>query len=195
MAGSPGAGRTEASKLLLEKIRTDNLYTLRIDADDLRCEFEDYNGTNSHLFQRAVSILVEKIVDFALKNNQSFLLDGTLSNYDKAESNIKRSLDKNRVVQILYVYQRPELAWDFVMKREKAEGRRIRPESFVNQYFAAREVVNKLKEEFGKDIKVDLLVKNNDGTNRAYRAGIDRVDNHLPEKHIRLDIERLVGVQ
>lgn len=67
---------------------------LRIDPDELRCEFADYTGGNAWLFQSAVSVLVEKIHDLALKQKQSFLLDGTLSNYRKAEQNISRSLKK-----------------------------------------------------------------------------------------------------
>ena len=109
---------------------------LRIDRDDLRGEFEDYTGVNSYLFQSAVSISVEKIHDFSIKQKQSFFLDRTLSHYNIAEKTIKRSLDKKRSVQILYVYQKPGLAWQFVGRREKLEGRKIPPEQFVGQYFS-----------------------------------------------------------
>ena len=191
MAGSPGAGKTEASKALMEKIDGD---VLRIDPDELRLEFDEYDGSNSWLFQPAVSILVEKLHDFVLKQKQSFLLDGTLSNYDIAEKNISRSLSKNRFVQILYVYQQPESAWSFVLKREKVEGRRILPQHFIEQYFAARKVVNQLKRQFGKDIQVDLLLKENDGSNRLYKAGIDCIDNHVIEKYTREEIEQILDV-
>ena len=162
MAGSPGAGKTEASKALLEDLKSEGGEILRIDPDDLRVEFEDYTGENSYLFQSAVSILVEKIHDFSIKQKQSFLLDGTLSQFSTAEKNIKRSLDKKRFVQILYVYQKPGLAWEFVVRREKLEGRKIPPEQFVDQYFAARDVVNRLKAQFSQRIQVDLLLKNNE---------------------------------
>lgn len=110
MAGSPGAGKTEASIELLAEF-TDNggSEILRIDPDELRHEFPGYTGDNSWLFQKGVSVLVEKLHDLALKQKQSFLLDGTLSNYDKAKENISRSLKKGRVVQVLYVYQEPHL--------------------------------------------------------------------------------------
>ncbi len=94
MAGSPGAGKTEASIELLALIEENGTEILRIDPDDLRHEFTHYTGTNSWLFQKGVSVLVEKIHDLALKQKQSFLLDGTLSNYQKAEQNISRSLKK-----------------------------------------------------------------------------------------------------
>ncbi len=189
MAGSPGAGKTEASIELLNKIGTP---VIRIDPDELREECPGYSGENAWLFQKAVSVLVDRIHDAALEQRQSFLLDGTLSRYDVARKNIERSLKRKRTVQILYVYQEPRLAWAFVQAREAAEGRRIRPEHFAEQYFAAREVVNRLKREFGKAIDVDLLLKNNDNSQRLYRAGIDQIDNHIPEKYSRSDVEQML---
>ncbi len=191
MAGSPGAGKTEASIELLESLRTSEDWpVLRVDPDDLRDEFEEYCGDNSWLFQPAVSILVEKILDLAFKHHQSFLLDGTLANPDLAARNIERSLRKRRFVQILYVYQDPLLAWRFVQAREKAEGRNIRREDFIAQYFAARDVVNGLKARFGRDVSVDLLTKNMDGSGRSYKANIDRIDNHVPEKYTPESLEK-----
>ena len=137
-------------------------------------------------------MLVEKVHDLALDQGQSFLLDGTLSNYDKSRDNVKRSLKKGRVVQLLYVYQEPLLAWNFVQAREEAEGRRILEEDFVNKYFAARDVVNRLKQEFGRDIGVDLLLKNNDNSNRLYKAGVDQIDHHIPEKYTRADVVKIL---
>lgn len=192
MAGSPGAGKTEASIELLAIVEEDGSQILRIDPDELREEIPGYSGDNSWLFQKGVSVLVEKIHDLALSQKQSFILDGTLSNYDKARQNIGRSLKKGRTVQILYVYQDPFLAWEFVQAREEGEGRRIRPEHFIEQYFSARGVVNKLKSEFGSEIKVDLLLKNNDNTHRTYRANIDQIDNHVPEKYTPVDLEPLL---
>jgi len=192
MAGSPGAGKTEASVALL------NLFSdtpiLRIDPDELRDEFEAYRGGNAWLFQGAVSILVEKLIDLALQGKQSFLLDGTLSNIEIARKNVQRCLDRGRFVQILYVYQDPQLAWSFVKAREEAEGRRIRPEHFVEQYFAARDVVNTLKLEFGKDIHVDLLLKHIDNSGRLYKAGVDKIDYHIPERHTRHELMAMLGI-
>jgi predicted ABC-type ATPase len=189
MAGSPGAGKTEASIELIAKIGTP---VVRIDPDELRREFSAYNGENAYLFQKAVSVLVDRIHDKALDQSQSFLLDGTLSRYDLARKNIERSLSRKRTVQILYVYQEPRLAWEFVQAREAAEGRRILPAIFIEQYFAAREVVNRLKRELGKDINVDLLLKNNDNSQRFYRAGVDQIDNHIPEKYNRAEVEKML---
>ncbi|MGX1173289.1 zeta toxin family protein [Pseudomonas sp. R151218B TE3479] len=191
MAGSPGAGKTEASIALV------NLFAdaaiLRIDPDELRNEFPAYTGANSWLFQGGVSILVEKILDFALDQRQSFILDGTFSNIDVARRNVDRSLKKGRFVQILYVYQSPVLAWGFVNAREAAEGRRIRKEHFIEHYFAARDVVNALKLEYQGDVHVDLLLKHIDNSGRLYKAGVDKIDYHIPERHTRADLEATLG--
>ncbi len=190
MAGSPGAGKTEASKALIEEFKGD---VIRIDADEFRKQFEDYTGDNSWLFQSAVSILVEKVHDFVIKNSQSFLLDGTLTNYTKAAQNIERSIKRKRMVQILYVYQDPIRAWEFVQAREKVEGRNIPLGRFIEQYFNARECVNKLKEHFGADLKVDLLVQDRSNQLSRYKANIDSIDNHVNEKYTPAALETLLN--
>lgn len=99
MAGSPGAGKTESSIELLKKFSGTPI--IRIDPDELRSEFKQYTGQNAWLFQAAVSVLVDRIHDLVLAQKQSFLLDGTLSRYEVASRNIKRSLENKRTVQIL----------------------------------------------------------------------------------------------
>lgn len=190
MAGSPGAGKTEASIELIAKFGSP---IIRIDPDELRSECPGYSGGNAWLFQKAVSVLVDKIHDLALEQRQSFVLDGTLSRHDVAHRNVSRSLKKGRTVQVLYVYQEPRLAWQFVQAREEAEGRRIPLMQFIEQYFAAREVVNRLKLEFKGAVRVDLLLKNNDNSNRMYRAGVDQIDFHIPERYSRSDVEKMLS--
>lgn len=182
MAGSPGAGKTESSKNLIKKFSSSG-QILRIDPDELRPMVPGYTGKNSYLFHGAVSILVSRIHDLALKNHQSFIFDGTLSKVNIARENIERSLKRGRFVQIFYVYQDPIQAWNFVQKRELLEGRRIEKEHFVAQYFDAHDSVNALKKEFGDRIKVDLLVKNIDGSDRYYKENIDIIDNHVEERY------------
>ena len=190
MAGSPGAGKTEASKAFLEEIGADNV--LRLDPDELRELIPGYTGDNSYLFHRAVSFIVERTLDRAFKNKQSFLLDGTLASYDVAEKNIERSIRKERQVLILFVYQKPELAWEFVEAREKLEGRRILADTFIDQFFASQEVIRELKLKFGSQIQVDLLVKNNKGKTRFYHDNVQAIEHHLDEKFTREDLQSLI---
>lgn len=190
MAGSPGAGKTEASIELLNKFSDSRV--VRIDPDELRGELPHYTGGNAWLFQGAVSILVDRVLDRVFKQKQSFLLDGTLSRYDVASKNVERSIKKGRFVQILYVYQQPLQAWSFVKARESAEGRRIKWHDFVREYFDARKVVNQLKSQFGGAVRLDLLMKNNDNTSRWYRFGVDNVDAHIAEQYTPAQLEELL---
>nr|WP_225741051.1 zeta toxin family protein [Pseudoalteromonas nigrifaciens] len=146
-------------------------------------------GSSLH---RAVSFIVERTLDHAFKNKQSFLLDGTLASYDVAKKNIERSIRKGRQVLILFVYQKPELAWEFVETREKLEGRRILPNIFIDQFFASQEVIRELKLNFGSQIQVDLLVKNNKGKTRFYHGNVQAIEHHLDEKFTREDLESLI---
>jgi UDP-N-acetylglucosamine kinase len=198
MAGSPGAGKTESAKEIiaqLESVRSGTGKILRIDPDDLRSAFPGYKGSNSWLFQSATSIWVDHMHDLALKKGQSFVLDGTLSNLERARRNVQRSLGKKRAVTILYVYQSPLLAWEFVQAREANEGRNIPPERFIDQYFAARDVVNTLKREFGRQITVDLLIKPNDETIKIVHQGVDTIDTHVPERFTKVQLEAALGVR
>lgn len=192
MAGSPGAGKTEFAKALIRAFEDSGGSTMHIDLDELREHLPAYNGGNAHLFQPAANLILEKIHDIALKQGQSFILDGTLAKIDIARRNIARSLKRNRIVKILYVYQDPMQAWRFVQAREATEGRRILPDLFVDQYFSARQVVNTLKKELSGDISVDLLVKNIDGTAQFYKDNIDNIDNHLREKYDRASVFSLI---
>ena len=51
-----------------------------------------------------------------------------------------------------------------------------------------------MKIKFGKDIQVDLLMKNNDGSQQFYRAGVDQIDNHIPEKYTEPDVRLMLGL-
>lgn len=194
MSGSPGAGKTESSKELVASIADGQTQVLRLDPDDLRTEFEGYDGSNSYLFQKAVVILVERALDYIFKNDQSFLLDGTLASYPVAEKNIQRSLDKGRKVLIIFVYQRPELAWEFVKAREKIEGRKILPEHFVEQFFGSQSVIERLKEKFDEEIQVDLLVKNNDGSTRAHYSNVTCLKPYMKPNYTVEELNEIVGI-
>ena len=189
MAGCAGAGKTEAAtELIAELEEHTQSRTMRIDPDDFRKEFDGYTGNNSWMFQYPVSILIDKIHDMALEQSQSFILDGTLCNLARAEKNVSRSLKRNRDCIVIFVYQKPELAWRFVDAREKLEGRRIPPEVFVEQFFKTKEVVNDLKKKFGKQLQVDLLIKNTDCSPKSYEVDIAKIEDHLHDCYTREEL-------
>ncbi len=186
MAGSPGAGKTESSKKLIEdKKGVDGKGILRIDPDDIREEFRSlwYNGKNSNLFQYPTSIIADKMQDLALHQSQSYIFDGTLANLERSRENIKRSLHHSRIVLVLYVYQEPLQAWKFVKARERKDGRVIPPRAFVDEYFGARQNIAILKEEFKNQIQIDILIKNIDGSDYDYHENIPSIDRYIKEKY------------
>ncbi len=187
MAGSPGAGKTETSKAYLKQLEEVNekgevtFEVLRIDPDEYRSLIPRYTGANSWLVQPAVSLLVERVIDNALRQKQSFLLDGTFANISKSLDNIERSLRKERFVQILYVYQEPALAWEFVLAREAVEGRNIPFDRFASQFVAAQESVQAAIDRFGDQIRVEVLVKPIDNGKHIHHPLVTRLAEVVPQ--------------
>ena len=195
MAGSPGAGKTETAKSIISKFKREHdIEVVHIENDELRKEFEDYQGLNSPLFQRPATLLVEAIHDRALKQKVSFLLDSTLSSFEKAKSNIVRSLRKKRYVLIIFVYQDPEQAWCLVKAREKVEGRRVPPEVFINQFIESQRVVSELKEIFTNQIDIIFMEKNLDGTREKPYFNVNDIDALLGKKYNRDSLEAITGI-
>lgn len=185
MAGSPGAGKTEVSKALIKQLNATNSDSkiVRIDADEVRNILPQYKGANAHLVQGAASIGVEKLIDHVMNKNQNAIIDGTFAHYPTSRKNIERSLVHNRQVEIYYIYQDPKIAWDFTRKREKLEGRNIRKDDFIYAFFSAQENVNKAKEEFGKQITLNLIIKDIRNNIDKTKLNIDRVDHHLSTEY------------
>ncbi len=196
MAGSPGAGKTEYSKNMIELHEKHKIKVIRIDGDELREKIPGYTGTNSSVIQGAISIIVDRIHDKVLLNNQSFLLDGTFSNFDRAVSNIKRSLRKNRPVAIFYIYQDPVVAWKFTQAREIKEGRNMPKEAFIQHFINARETILKLHTTFDKKISI-IVIKKNFETHKVEDI-IDigqvtsEIDRYLGKEYTVNDLEKLL---
>jgi len=202
MAGSPGAGKTEVAKAIAETLESSNGYApprrvLRIDPDDFRNLVPGYEGRNSYLFQRAVTKILEKVLDRAFEKRLSFILDGTMANFEVARRNIDRVLGSQRNAQIMYVYQRPELAWQFVQAREITEGRNIPLLEFSRQFVAARSNIVELKRLYGDRIQVNLLIKDIDFAGRVVEIDADSstIDALIPETYDQAElVERLTEV-
>lgn len=176
MAGSPGAGKTEFSKRFLE---VNKLNMVRIDADDVKEFIPQYDGKNSSYVQGASSLGVEKLYDYVLKTKKSTILDGTFAYYEKAKKNIERSISHGRYVSIFYIYQDPFVAWKFTKAREALEGRKVPKNIFVNSLFQAKENVNKIKLEFGKDVHLTVIIKNFQNTTEETYLEVGNVDQYV----------------
>jgi adenylylsulfate kinase-like enzyme len=197
MAGSPGAGKTEYSKNLIDSLERNQKHkVIRIDGDELRQYLPGYSGNNSYLFQGAISIIVDKIHDMAIDNGQTFLLDGTLSKYNKAEDNINRSLNKSREIRIFYVYQKPEVAWKFTVARETAEGRNIPKDVFVESFLESRQTIDRIRKNFNEKVVI-FLVKKNFETHVVediieIKPGGPTIEHYLGVGYTKDDLEKLL---
>lgn len=70
-----------------------------------------------------------------------------------------RCLNK-RIVSVFYLYQDSLRAWEFTRKREEEEGRHVPKVAFIEAFFKAKENVNAVKKEFGKEVEINLVIKN-----------------------------------
>ena len=197
MAGSPGAGKTEYSKNFIDDLEGRKKHkVIRIDADEFRRCIPGYTGTNSYLFQGAISIIVNAVHDLALDQKQTFLMDGTLSNYDRAAQNINWSLSRNRPVFIFYVYQKPEVAWKFTKAREVTEGRNIPKDVFIERFLSARDVTLRIRKDFDQRVVI-YLVKKDFETHavediiKIEKDGL-QIDHYIQERYTKDELEKLL---
>ncbi|MFH1405391.1 MAG: zeta toxin family protein [Patescibacteria group bacterium] len=198
MAGSPGAGKTEFSKSLIEILeKGQKRHVVRIDGDEVRQLIPGYTGDNSYLFQGAISLVVEKMHDLVLHSNQSFILDSTFSKFEKASLNIQRSLDKKRPILIFYMYQQPGIAWKFTQAREMIEGRRVSKEAFVDAFIGSYETLMRVSDELRDDDIIIYFVKKNFEKNSVENIieitkGQEQIDRYIGKVYTKDELESLL---
>ena len=109
-------------------------------------------------------------------------MDGTFSNFEKAKNNVERSLIKNREVVVFYIYQNPEISWNFTQAREKIEGRKISEDIFIKGFINSRDNVKRIKGYFNEKVKVIIINKNfrMDSVNSV----VELEDANVFERHV-----------
>jgi hypothetical protein len=98
MAASPGAGKTEISKNLVDSFRSK---PVRIDADEIREWIPDHHGVDANVYQKAATDGVNKLYDHVRRKRLNTIIDGT------------------------FAYQDPLASWNFTKEREKLESRNV----------------------------------------------------------------------
>lgn len=190
MAGSPGAGKTEISKSLINEFKKP---VVRIDADEIRALCPGYTGSNAHLFQKASSIGVEFLYEHCLKRGLGVIIDGTFS-HRQTVSNIERSLLKGRHPKIYFIYQDPKIAWSFTKKREITEQRRITKEVFIKGYLMSRIRVHEAKAQFGRQVELNLTIKDlsNEGA-MSFHKDVLSIDSYIGKVYSEDELKRLLS--
>ena len=111
-------------------------------------------------------------------------MDGTFSQKERAIENIERSLNKNRIVFVFYIYQDPTVAWDFTKKRELVEGRNIPKSAFIDQFIGSRETIRHIRNKFGEEVVMYLVEKNYEENTVNQIIELvpgDEIDQYLPK--------------
>ena len=189
MAGSPGAGKTEFSRRLVEHFLED--LPIRIDADDIRAWLPEYHGHNAHLFQKACTVGVNKLLDYAIRKNVNFILDGTFA-YSHALKNIERCLQHKRRVVLFYLFQNPSTAWKFTKAREAIEGRRVTKDVFITAFLKAQENVNRVKILYQDQVELTMVVKDFRHNSEIIHSNILSIDSFLPKRYTREELEEIL---
>ena len=185
MAGCPAAGKTEIARALANNIAEElerDEPILHLDPDVIRENIQDYNGSVSELYQEATSIIVNACFDRMMKIKPSFILDGTLSNLEITRKNINRCLDskRNYDISLCFVYNDPLKAWEAVKLRQLTTGRDVKLDIFIDRYFKSKNNVNALKEEFGKNISLDILFKDLKTSILRPEFNVSHIDSYIP---------------
>ena len=189
--GSPGSGKSETADRYLNSFPN----VLKVDVDELRKYFTDYVGGNAALFQEAVGYLGNAIHDEALKRNIDILYDTTFWNENSGRRKIKQSLECGRKISVYFVYQSPEIAWEFVLKRELREGRKVEANAFVSRFNNPRITANKMKAEFGDAINITLFIKDANYKNKSIHKNIDFIDGYLPKIYTDVEIAEITKMK
>lgn len=185
MAGSPGAGKTEFSKRLMESFESQ---PVRIDADEIREWIPDRHSNDASVFQKACTDGVQKLYDHVLHKRLNVILDGTFA-YAKVTENVGRSLKHRRKVEIYFLYQDPLLSWKFTKDREKEEHRNVPKDTFINAFFASQDNVDQVKQQFGKDVELNVVIKNFDKDLESLNLNVEKVESHLPKRYTKEELE------
>ena len=159
-AGASGAGKTEYAISRKEK----EPFLLHMDIDEIRNFFAPigYNGTNSSDYQKPASKGVNWIFDKATKKGYSFILDSNFAELSIAQSNIKRLLDKEYIIEINYIFRNIEKSFEFTKKREFITKRKVPLEVAKSSFKNSFDTTLFIKSIFKETIILNLIDREND---------------------------------
>lgn len=156
-AGAPASGKSEFVTNFLKEFG--NL--VLIDADSFRPLFPYYNGDNAEQYQTACTQVVKHCFRQALKDGYNIILDSNFAYESVAMDNVRRALNADYHVQIVYIYLDPLNAWYHVQSRT----RKIPPEVFCRNYTECRSTISAVMNHGkfqGKKLSVKAIINTED---------------------------------
>ena len=168
-SGMSGVGKTEFAIYLKEEI--DNI--LHIDTDEIRKFFEPigYDGQNSDAFQKVASRGFNELFNYAMKKNYSMILDSNLASTAQAQQNIERLLKRGYNIQIVYLYNHPDVCFEYATAREVVTHRRVPKDVFVRSNENSYKTILEIKTLFKEQVTLNFIDKRDD----SYHEDIDEV--------------------
>jgi predicted kinase len=156
-AGMSGVGKTELATFLTES----NSNLLHIDTDEIREFFREigYDGQNANLYQKVASRGFSELFTYALKNNFSLIMDSNFANLDMAMQNIRRLLKKSYQIEILYLYDYPELCFEYATRRELVTHRKVPKDIFERSNINSYKTIIEIKKHFKEQVTLNFFDK------------------------------------
>lgn len=187
MAGIPGAGKTEFTK---ELIKTLVQTPLRIDMDEIAADIEGYSAPTAYAFREGATIILNRIYDKALQHRKDFIFDGTFGSKN-AIKNVLRAQKKGYATKVYFIYQTPEVAWQFTKDRELVEHRSIDRDGFMDSYY---NVLSNLKDlqETCNDVTISLIIKDHENAQGRKIEDINNIFDHIPSPIPKAELESAI---
>jgi UDP-N-acetylglucosamine kinase len=187
MAGIPGAGKTEFTK---ELVKTLAQTPLRIDMDEIAADIEGYSAPTAYAFREGATIILSRIYDKALQNKKDFIFDGTFGSKN-AIKNVRRAQKKGYKVKVYFIYQKPEIAWQFTKDRELVEHRSIDRDGFISSYYNVMFNIKDLQETC-EDVTISLIIKDQENAQGRKIEDVKNLFDYTPRLISKQDLESAI---
>jgi len=135
MAGIPGAGKTEFLDSIIENLESKKQYHefVRIDLDQIVTIYPGYTPKTYAKFRSRGNNVLARCVDELRKRRYNMMIDGTFSGTSGSSiRNIEKLLTAGYRVSMVYMYDKPEIAWEYTRLREQETNRGIDKNGFIS---------------------------------------------------------------
>ena len=154
-AGMSGVGKTELAIFLKEEDSS----LLHIDTDEIREFFRPigYDGQNASFYQKASSRGFSELFSYSLKQGYSLIMDSNFANSEVAILNIHRLLKKSYKIKIFYLYDTPELCYEYATRREIVTHRKVPKDVFIRSNINSYKTVLEIKILFKEEVELTFF--------------------------------------
>ncbi len=84
------------------------------------------------------------------------ILDSNFANIDVAKKNIERLLKRKYMINIMYLYNHPELCFEYATRRELVTHRKVPKEVFIRSNINSYSTVLNIKDMFQDKVVLDF---------------------------------------